>query len=141
MNNAVRNILAVFAGGIAGSIVNMSIVMISSSIIPPPMGADLTTMEGLKSSMHLFETKHFIFPFVAHALGTLTGAFIAALIAASHKIIFALSIGVLFLIGGVANIVMLPTPAGFTVLDLAGAYLPMAYLGCKLAERNKKEVV
>src|SRR5690606_40560173 len=57
-------------------IVNMSIIMISGSIIPPPEGADTTTTEGLKAAMHLFEPKHFLLPFLAHALGTLVGAFV-----------------------------------------------------------------
>jgi hypothetical protein len=67
----------------------MSIIMISGSVIPPPEGADLTTLEGLKSAMHLFQPKHFIMPFLAHALGTLTGAYFAAFIAATHKFKFA----------------------------------------------------
>ena len=45
--------------------------MMSSSLIPPPEGADVTTLEGLKTSMHLFQPKHFLMPFLAHALGTL----------------------------------------------------------------------
>ena len=48
--------------------------MMSSSIISPPKGVDVTTMEGLKAYLHLFEPKHFIFPFLAHALGTFAGA-------------------------------------------------------------------
>jgi hypothetical protein len=90
-------------------------------------------MESLKSSMHLFEAKHFIFPFLAHALGTLAGAFLSALIAASHKMKFALAIGVFFLIGGIVNVFMLPSPVWFTILDLAVAYIPMAWLGSMMA--------
>lgn len=129
MHPIVRNILAVIAGIIVGSAVNMGLIMISGSIIPPPEGVDPSNMESLKSSMHLFEAKHFIFPFLAHALGTLAGAFLAALIAASHKMKFALAIGVFFLIGGIVNVFMLPSPVWFTILDLAVAYFPMAWLG------------
>lgn len=137
MNTTLRNILAVFAGLIVGSIVNMGIILISGSIIPPPEGADNTTMEGLKASMHLFEAKHFIFPFLAHALGTLVGAFVAASIAVTHKRKFAMGVGFFFLIGGIINVAMLPSPTWFAVLDIAGAYLPMAWIGGKLATRNK----
>lgn len=135
MNLVLKNILAVVAGVIVGSMVNMGIVVISGSIIPPPEGGDITTMEGLKSTIHLFEPKHFIFPFLAHALGTLVGAFIAAKIAATRKMLMALLIGLFFLIGGTVNIAMLGGPMWFTALDIIVAYLPMAYLGYLLAKK------
>jgi hypothetical protein len=46
MNLIIRNILAVICGIVIGSIVNMGIITISGSIIPPPNGADVTTLEG-----------------------------------------------------------------------------------------------
>ncbi len=137
MNPIVRNILAVIAGAVIGSMVNMGLIMLGGSVIPAPEGADVTSMESLKSSMHLFEPKHFIFPFLAHAAGTLVGAFIAALIAATHKMKFAIVIGILFLAGGIANTFMLPAPTWFIALDLIVAYLPMGWLGGKLAGADK----
>ncbi|MBK8346127.1 MAG: hypothetical protein IPL08_00340 [Saprospiraceae bacterium] len=132
-NPIVRNIVALTAGIVIGGLVNMGIIMISGSIIPPPEGADVTTTEGLKASMHLFQPKNFIMPFLAHALGTLVGAYLAALIAASHHLKWALVIGFFTLLGGIASVVMLPSPLWFTVLDLVVAYIPMAYLGWILA--------
>lgn len=132
MNPVLRNIIAVLVGLVVGSLVNMGIIMISGSVIPPPEGADVTTSEGLKAAMHLFQPKHFIMPFLAHALGTFVGALLAALIAANRKLLFAMVIGIFFLAGGVANVLMLPSPIWFTVIDLAGAYLPMAYFAAKL---------
>ena len=137
MNPVIKNILAIVVGFFLGSAVNMGIIMVSGSIIPPPDGADVTTMEGLKASIHLFQPKHFIFPFLAHALGTFVGAFLAALIAANHKMKFALSIGAFFLIGGIANILMLPSPLWYTVVDLVGAYIPTSYIGGMLVAREK----
>ena len=90
-------------------------------------------MEGLKESMHLFGPQHFIMPFLAHALGTLAGAAVAALIAVSHKMKFALAIGFFFLAGGIMNVFMLPSPLWFTNVDLVGAYIPMGWLGGRLA--------
>jgi len=137
MNPILRNILAVILGLIIGSAVNMGLILISGSIIPPPEGADATTMEGLKESMHLFEPRHFIFPFLAHALGTLVGAFIAAMIAATRKMTLAMVIGVFFLIGGIVNVYLLPAPTWFGIVDILGAYIPMAWIGGKLATRKK----
>lgn len=129
MNPIIKNIIAIIIGLILGSAVNMGLIMISGSIIPPPEGSDNTTMEGLKASMHLFEPKHYIFPFLAHALGTLVGSIMAAILAATHKMKFAIGIGAFFLIGGIANAFLLPAPTWFIALDVLLAYIPMSYLG------------
>lgn len=140
MHPIIRNIIAVVAGVVLGSVVNMGIVMISGSIIPPPEGADVSTMEGLRNSMPLFQPIHFLFPFLAHAIGTLIGAFLTAIIAAKNKIILALLIGVFFLAGGIYSVVGLPSPLWFTIVDLVGAYIPMAWMGGllgKMALKNR----
>ncbi len=134
MNPTFKNILAVVVGIVIGNIVNMGIVMMSSSVIPPPEGVDVTNMDALKAAIPLFEPKHFIMPFLAHALGTFVGAYLAARIAVTHKINFALGIGVFFLIGGVANIMMLGGPLWFTALDLVLAYIPMGYVAGRIAK-------
>ena len=131
-----KNILAVVLGLLIGGTVNMSIIMASGSIIPPPEGTNLTSMEGLQAAMPLMEPKHFLLPFLAHALGTVIGAVIAAKIAATYKMQFAMAIGICFLVGGIWNIVVLPSPVWFTVVDLGLAYIPMAYLGGKFALRK-----
>ena len=133
MNKIVRNILAVVAGAVVGSVVNMGIIMLSGFIIPPPEGVDNTTIEGLKAGIHLFQPKHFLFPFLAHALGTFAGALLTAFIAVSRKMLFAMIIGVFFLAGGISNVLMLPSPVWFTVVDLA-VYLPMGFLAGWLAK-------
>ncbi|SIR20813.1 hypothetical protein [Pontibacter lucknowensis] len=138
MNPILRNILAVVAGVVVGSAVNMSIIMVSSAVIPPPAGVDTTTSEGLSAGMHLFEPKHFLMPFMAHALGTFVGALVAAFVAATHKMKFALGIGVFFLAGGIASVWMLPSPVWFAFVDLTIAYLPMAYLAGLYATRWRR---
>ncbi|WP_020402415.1 hypothetical protein [Gracilimonas tropica] len=134
-----RNILALITGIVVGGFVNMGLIMISGSIIPPPAGTDTTTMEGLQEAMHLFQPKHFLMPFLAHALGTLVGAMVAAFIAAKDPMKWAFPVGLFFLLGGVSNVVMLPSPLWFSIVDLVGAYLPMAYLGVLLASKFQQE--
>ena len=140
MNNTVKNSLAVIVGIIVGGALNMGIIMISGTIIPPPGGADVTTMEGLKASMHLFEPKHFLMPFLAHALGTFVGAAITAKMAANHKMRYAIGVGCWYFIGGVINIFMLPSPIWFTLVDLGLAYFPMAYIAGKIFSKQKNEL-
>ncbi len=61
---------------------------------------------------------------------------LAALLAVSHKMKFALGIGILFLAGGIINVFMLPSPTWFTVVDLVGAYIPVAYIAGKLVAKK-----
>lgn len=134
MNPILRNVLAVIAGLIVGGVVNMALVSLGPMVIPPPEGIDMSNVESLKANSHLLGLKHFIFPWLAHALNALVGAFVCTKIAASHHKTLSLGIGGLTMIGGIATIMMIPAPMVFKVVDLA-AYLPMAWLGWKLASR------
>ena len=136
MNAVIRNVLAVVLGIVVGSMVNMALVTISPMVIPPPEGIDVSTAEGLKAGMHLFEPKHFVFPFLAHALGTFVGALVAAWIAATRKFTFAMVIAVFFFLGGLASIIMLTSPIWFTFVDLVFAYFPMAYFAKNIVSRD-----
>jgi hypothetical protein len=62
------------------------------------------------------------------------GALLTAFIASTRKMLFAMIIGVFFLVGGVGNIMILPSPLWFTLVDLIGAYLPMAFLAAWIAK-------
>jgi hypothetical protein len=137
MNTTVKNILIVILALVVGSVVNMCIIMISGSVIPPPNGADVTTMEGLKASMHLFQPKHFIMPFLAHSIGTFVSAFLAAKMVSNHKMRAAIIVGFVFLVGGITNVLMLPSPLWYSILDVVGAYIPMAYLAATLAIKKE----
>ncbi|MFZ2493685.1 MAG: hypothetical protein WA208_19570 [Thermoanaerobaculia bacterium] len=135
MPKALRNVLAVLAGIVIGSLVNMALITLSPSLIPLPAGVDVNDAESLSKGIHLFEPRHFLMPFLAHALGTLAGALVAYLLAASYKTQMAYVIGVFFLCGGVAASFMIPAPPWFIALDLLGAYLPMAWLGVQAGSR------
>tara|TARA_R110000868_G_scaffold314046_2_gene575026 strand:- start:183 stop:602 length:420 start_codon:yes stop_codon:yes gene_type:complete len=132
MNPIVRNVLAVIVGWFGGSIVNMSLIKAGQSVFPFD-GIDPNDMEALAEIMPTLDAEYFVFPFLAHAVGTLVGALIAGLIAANHKMKFSLSIGGLFLIGGIMINYMLPGPIWFAVLDIVVAYIPMAWIGGTLA--------
>ena len=135
MPNLLRSVLALLAGIAIGGGVNMALITLSPSLIPPPAGVDVTNAESLAKAIHLFEPRHFVMPFLAHALGTLAGALAAFLIAAAYKSQLAYAIGVVFLCGGVAASFMIPAPAWFIALDLLAAYLSMAWLGIRIGTR------
>ena len=139
MNPIVKNVLAVISGIVVGSLVNMGLINIGPLVVSLPEGADISTMENLRDSMYLFTPINFLFPFLAHALGTLCGAFVTAKVAASHQVKLAIGIGVFFLIGGVTMVSMLGGPMWFNVSDLLLAYIPMGYLGGFLARGKRPQ--
>jgi hypothetical protein len=138
MANLLRNVVAILAGIAIGGGVNIALITLSPSLIPPPAGVDVNNAESLSKAMHLFEPRHFVMPFLAHAVGTLAGALAAYLIAASYKAQIAYMIGAVFLCGGVAASFMIPAPAWFIALDLLAAYLPTAWLGVQIGTRMKQ---
>lgn len=134
MNPILKNIIAVIAGWLGGSIINMGFVKIGHMIMPIE-GLDLSDMNALAEVMPTLEPKYFIFPLLAHALGTFVGAFIAYNLAATHKMKFALGIGVIFFLLGIMVSFMIPAPTWFAVTDILLAYIPMAWIGGKLAAK------
>ena len=139
MNSIARNILAAIVGFVSGSVINLGLVTIGMSVVPIPEGTDVSTMEALRESMKLLAPVNFIFPLLAHALGTLTGAFVAAKLAASHHMKFAFGIGVIFLLGGTAMILNCGGPVWFIASDLLLAYIPTAFLGGFLASGKRSQ--
>lgn len=114
----------------------MSLIYISGSIIPLPEGVDNTTTEGLIASAHLFEAKHYIFPFLAHAMGTLIASLIISRFSKNKGKSLSLLIAGLFFLGGSMMVFNVPSPVWFAILDLGLAYFPMALLGWKIAHKR-----
>ena len=133
MNPIIKNILAVIGGWSGGSFVNMSLVEIGNKVFPID-GLDPNNLESYAAIFPSLSAKYFIFPFIAHALGTLVGGFVAAMIAAEHKMRYALIVGGVFLLGGLAVNYMISGPVWFTIVDILFAYIPMAWIGGMLAK-------
>jgi hypothetical protein len=141
--NTLKNIGAFIAGVVFGSVVNMALITVGPSIIPPPAGVDMNSAESLAAGIHLFEPRHFVFPFLAHALGTYLGALLGFLLSPTRGELMAWLIGALSLAGGIAASMLIPAPAAFIAIDLLFAYLPMAWFairtGSSLKGRNNAQ--
>lgn len=131
MTPRIRNIIAVVVGWLSGSILNMLLISVGHQVFPIE-GVDLNNMDEIAEVMPTLGYKYFIFPFLAHALGTLIGAIIAFLIAETHKEKMSMTVGFLFFISGIIAAVMIPAPSWFIAVDLVFAYIPMAWIAGKL---------
>jgi hypothetical protein len=138
MHPLLRNVLAVLSGLVVGSVVNMGLIYIGNTLVPAPSGVDVNDPASINLHMADYGPLHFMVPFLAHALGTLAGAWVAARAGASRHLALALIIGVFFLVGGIMAVVMIPAaPLWFKLLDLLVAYLPMAWLGGRMGRKLK----
>ncbi len=132
MRKILRNSLAVLLGWFGGSVVNMTLVQTGHRLFPLE-NIDMNDMLALSEVLPTLAPQYFIFPFLAHALGTLLGAFIAGMVVVTRRMQFSMAIGGLFLLGGIAVNYLLPGPIWFAAIDILLAYIPMAYFGGKLA--------
>ena len=130
MKTIIKNILVVLGGCLFGSAVNMGLIIAGNQLIPFDDG-----MNPMNANM--WEIKYFLFPFLAHAMGTLSGAFIAAKFSASYHMVLAICIGIFFLLGGISMVFIMPAPVWFIVADLSMAYIPMGWFGWKLSGQKK----
>ena len=143
MSNTVRNILAALLGLVGGlligSMLNMGVLMISNFVIPFPEGVNPADANSIRDNIKLFETKHYIMPFLAHALGTLIGVFVAFKIIQMFRatkfiaVGLALVIALLFLWGGLATSKSINSPEAPMLVDAVLCYIPMAIIGYWLA--------
>ena len=128
MSPIIKNVLALIGGGLVGMTANMGLIITGNQLIP--FSDNINPMNAMN-----WEIKYFIFPFLAHAIGTLSGAFIVAKFSESYHMLLAICIGIFFLSGGLSMVFMLPAPIWFIVIDLVFAYLPMSWLGWKISNK------
>lgn len=126
MKQILKNIVIVILGIIVGMIVNIGLIILGGIIFPP--SENFESMNAMN-----WDFKYFIFPFLAHSIGTLSGAIIVAKLSKKSSIILPLIVGMYFLLGGIYMIIILPAPMWFILLDVILGYIPMALLGWKLA--------
>jgi len=146
LNQTVKDILitvlAIIVGGFIGGIVNGSLIMLGLNIFPAD-GIDVMDPNNAAQYAEFLSTagvESFVFPYLAHAIGTLVGATIAFVIAGKkYKKIAAYIIGGFFLIGGIMAVNMYGGPIWYKVLDLGTAYIPMAWLGTIIGSKFVKE--
>ena len=127
MKLLLKNIGILIFSIIIGMIVNIGLIIIGGTIFPLP-----ENIEPMNATN--WEIKYFLFPFLAHSIGTLSGAFVASKLSKNYHIIIPIIVGLYFLSGGIYMVMILPAPTWFICLDLIVSYIPMALLGWKVSK-------
>jgi hypothetical protein len=131
----VRCIVAVICGVIAGSALNMAVIMLSWKLFPLPEGANMSDPATMATYVQSLPLPAFLLILVAHAGGALVGGWVAALITRRAPLVLGAIVGGFFLLGGIVNVMSIPSPVWFAVVDLV-SYVPCGIAGASFAPRR-----
>jgi len=132
MHPILKNSITVILGLVAGVIAISAGHLLSNQILPPPEGMDVSNMESFVANADKLTTGHWLLALLSHALGPLVSGFVAGKFLASQHTKILYGTGIVWMILGVINLMTLPHPMWFKIVDLL-MYLPMTFLSAKLA--------
>ncbi len=127
----IRKIAAVVVGILLTSLVVGLVQQLGHYLYPLPAGTDPNDPEAIKKYVENAPFLAVFFVIISYAAGAFTASFVATKIANDGKKIYALFIGVLFLLTSIYMMVTIPSPIWFWILGIAVWSLVLA--GWKLA--------
>jgi hypothetical protein len=130
-----RNLLAVLAGLIVAGVVVFLMEWVGHAIYPPPADLNYADELAMGEYMRGQPTGAFLLVMLAHALGTLAGAAVAALIGRSWQLGLAMIVGFIMMLGGTWNLYRFPHPVWMWIE--VPVYLVAAWLGGKWGMRPR----
>lgn len=133
-----RNAGAVIAGLVVGMTVNLALVQLNTVLFPLPNGIDITDTAQMRDAIQDLPAAAWIVVFAAHLGQSFVGAWVAARLGTSHRMILAMIVGVVSLGSGIANAIMLSTPA-WTWLEMP-FYLVVAGMAGRMEAARRMAV-
>lgn len=128
-----KQILAVIVGVIIGGLIIYGIESINMVRYPWPENLSMEDKEAFAEYVSSLPVDAFITVIIAHLIGSFVAGFVCSKITPSRKLLLGTICGMFFLVGGIMNLVMIPHPLWFMVIDLM-IFVPFAWLGAKLAK-------
>lgn len=130
-----RTILAVIAGLIIAMLVMLSVEFLSMQVSPPPPGFTLNNEADLARLVEMASPASKALVVLGWALASFLGGWVAARLSRQHRMVAALAIGVLIVIGVVFNTANIPHPLWMTVLGVL-LPMPLTFAAARLASRR-----
>lgn len=133
-----RQLGAVFAGLVVGSIANMAIIVASWTMWPMPAGLDPADAQALAAYVASLPTAAFVVVMLAHLAQAGIGGWVAASLGTGRPLLLALVVGTLSMVGGVINLATLPAPAWMWIE--VPLYLVVSAAAGQLVARGRADV-
>jgi hypothetical protein len=131
-----RQILAVVAGLITGSVCMGGVEKTGHYLYPPPAGAGDGDMEALKAYVADAPFMALFFVILAYAIAAVVSGFTASKISNNGKHTSALICGIIFLLTTIYMMASLPTPIWFWILGIL--VWGLVFAGHQLALKTRK---
>lgn len=129
-----RNAIGLLVGLLAGGIAVHLIERLSVRLYPPPAGMDFQNVEQVGAFVADLPAGAFALVLLAHSVGGFVAGLVCGLIVGKRWLGGGVALGVFFTAAGVANLVAIPHPLWFAILDTL-IYLPTAVLGILVSVR------
>lgn len=129
-----KRILSIVVGIAVAIILVMLTDEISGKMAPAPPNIDFKNHEQAVQFMQTLPLNVFITVLIGYALAAFAGAVTATLISGRTNVRPAMVIGIVLTIGGIMNLVGLPHPIWFMVINVP-EYLVFAYLGYMVSKK------
>lgn len=126
----IRNILAVVAGAVVAVALVAGIDALGHRVYPLPRGVDWNDPAVVAQVVRGMPVGAFLFAVASWIVAAFAGAWLAARLAPSRKLVHGGVVGALMLAATIANLLMIPHPAWVILSGLAGVPLS-AWLGAR----------
>lgn len=113
-----RKILGVVAGLVVAVVVIAVIEGISTVIYPPPADLDFNDAEAMSAYVRQLPLGAKLLVLLAHGVGTFLAGVVCGLVVGQRWLVGAVIISGLFLLTGVLNLMMIPHPVWFALVDV-----------------------
>lgn len=105
-----RNVGAVIAGMLVGSVVNMALILVNFKLFAAPDSMSFSDEAAMVEFIGTLPPHAFILPMVAHLGQAFVGGWIAARLGTDQPMRLALFVGALSMVGGLMNMAQIPHP-------------------------------
>ena len=133
-----RNILGVVAAIIAGSIAIMIVEGFSHFLYPYPEGLDFSDNEATSAFISSLPVAAKLLVALSWAIGSFVAAVVTSLIVKTRKLQLSLLDGVILMVFGIINMIVIPHPTWFWFVGIA-VFIPFAWFGYYLLAREKEK--
>ena len=128
----IKNMLSIVAGIMVAFMLIAGIEMLSHQIYSLPKDIDPKDPEVMKNFMSHIPMGALLMILLAYTVGSFGGGIITGLIASEKRIQMGITTGVVLLILGISNLIMIPHPLWFSIASVL-LYVPAAYAGVLLS--------